>query len=254
MLELQVPDGLSNVKVGATVCGVKTTKKTVTYEALAKKVFIQTDKPIYKPGQKVLIRIICVDSQLKPAGKKESIKSFTLLFDAPNSKLSIGQYTLVEKEIICGIPQGSILGPLLFIMYINDLPSCLERTTPRMFADDTNLTAVGRTISEAEERASVDMRNVQKWLCANKLSLNIVKTEYVLIGTRHKISNIDTHQGVKINNQLIKKEPRGARIMQWNDVELEDGIASLDLQLSKEPVLGKWLIKAKIEVCLHINS
>ena len=111
----------------------------------------------------------------------------------------------VEKEIICGIPQGSILGPLLFIMYINDLPSCLERTTPRMFADDTNLTAVGRTISEAEERASVDMRNVQKWLCANKLSLNIAKTEYVLIGTRHKISNIDTHQGVKINNQLIKK-------------------------------------------------
>ena len=106
----------------------------------------------------------------------------------------------VEKEIICGIPQGSILGPLLFIMYINDLPSCLERTTPRMFADDTNLTAVGRTISEAVERASVDMRNVQKWLCAN-----IAKTEYVLIGTRHKISSIDTHQGVKINNQLIKK-------------------------------------------------
>ena len=104
----------------------------------------------------------------------------------------------MEKEIICGIPQGSILGPLLFIMYINDLPSCLERTTPRMFADDTNLTAVGRTISEAEERASVDMRNVQKWLCANKLSLNIAKTEYVLIGTRHKISNIDTHQALPI--------------------------------------------------------
>ena len=68
-----------------------------------------------------------------------------------------------------------------------------------------SFTAVGRTISEAEERANVDMRNVQKWLCANKLSLNIAKTEYVLIGTRHKISNIDTHKGVKINNQLIKK-------------------------------------------------
>jgi hypothetical protein len=48
----QVPDGLSNVKVGATVCGARTAKKTVTYEALAKKIFIQTDKPIYKPGQK----------------------------------------------------------------------------------------------------------------------------------------------------------------------------------------------------------
>ena len=76
-----------------------------------------------------------------------------------------------EREVLCGIPQGRILGPLLFIIYINDLPNYLERTTPRMFADDTNLTSVGETIDEVEERASIDMMNVQKWLCENKLSL-----------------------------------------------------------------------------------
>ena len=110
-----------------------------------------------------------------------------------------------EKEVICGIPQGSILGPLLFLIYINDFPNCLNGTTSRLFADDTNLTAVGETVDEVEGRADIDMGNVRKWLRANKLSLNIGKTEYILIGSRHKTNSIDTERGIKIENQVIKK-------------------------------------------------
>ena len=74
-----------------------------------------------------------------------------------------------------------------------------------MFADDTNLTAVGKTLGEAEESASVDLRNVQKWLFHNKLSLNIAKTEYILIALRHKISAIDIQPTVKINSQPVNR-------------------------------------------------
>ena len=78
-------------------------------------------------------------------------------------------------------------------------------TTPRMFADDTNLAAVSKTLGEAEERASVNLRNVQKWLSLNKLSLNIAKSEYILIASRPKINTIDVQPTVKINSQPVKR-------------------------------------------------
>ena len=81
----------------------------------------------------------------------------------------------------CGIPQGSILGPLFFFIYTNDLPQCLNHATPRLFADDTNLTRAGDGIQEIESNMNSDLAHVNQWLLANKLSLNVVKTEFILI-------------------------------------------------------------------------
>ncbi|CAB4036522.1 Hypothetical predicted protein, partial [Paramuricea clavata] len=83
------------------------------------------------------------------------------------------------KLVTCGIPQSSILGPLLFLIYINDLPNSLEYASTRMFADDTTLTVSGKSIQDVEVAINHDLTNVKQWLTANRLSLNLVKTEYL---------------------------------------------------------------------------
>ena len=111
-----------------------------------------------------------------------------------------------EKLIKCGVPQGSILGPLFFLLYINDLPQCLYKTKPRLFADDTNLTAFGDSITDLEAAVNSDLENIRKWLIANKLSLNVAKTEFMLIGSKQLIKSISNLQlNVKIENETVKQ-------------------------------------------------
>ena len=108
------------------------------------------------------------------------------------------------KYLKYGVPQGSILSPLLFLIYINDLPNCLQHSTVRMFADDTNITVSGKSIKEAEVAVNADLNNIREWLLSNRLSLNLVKTEYLLIGSRHNINTLEEQPSVFIGDEPIK--------------------------------------------------
>ena len=93
-----------------------------------------------------------------------------------------GQYS-TESQTLCGVPQGSTLGPLLFLLYINDLPRSVTYSCPRMYADDTTLSASGASTKDIENKLNSDLANVKLWLEANKLSLNVFKTEFMLLGS-----------------------------------------------------------------------
>ena len=76
--------------------------------------------------------------------------------------------TSAPKKIVCGVPQGSILGPLLFLLYINDLPDCLDKTIPCLYADDTQIFSAAKDIPQLTENLNHDLDKLNEWLIRNK--------------------------------------------------------------------------------------
>ena len=93
------------------------------------------------------------------------------------------------QTIKCGDPQGSILGPLLFILYINDLPNASELTDPLLFADDTSIFYSHSNPNCLESVLNDELQNIDVWQKCNKLSVNIKKTNYVIFKLRQKKFN-----------------------------------------------------------------
>jgi len=86
-----------------------------------------------------------------------------------------------------GVPQGSILGPILFVLCINDLPECLLTSSVSMYADYTVIYFSGPSSNEIAQTLQDDLNRIANWLADNKLVLNQSKTKWLLIGTRQKL-------------------------------------------------------------------
>ena len=92
--------------------------------------------------------------------------------------VQFGAVCLQPEPITCGVPQGSILGPLLFIIYINDLPNASKVVKTFLFADDTSLFYSHKDRNQTIAVMNYELTKIMDWLKANKLSLNIAKTNY----------------------------------------------------------------------------
>ena len=85
----------------------------------------------------------------------------------------------------CGIPQGSCLGPLLFSVFISDLPYVVKNADVVMYADACTLFCALPTSAELCENLQVELHNITNWVRANKLALNIVKTKSIIFGSKN---------------------------------------------------------------------
>ena len=111
-------------------------------------------------------------------------------FNTVNHKIrkqfvSIDCYDSVLRDLICGVPQGSSLGPLLFLLYINDFRLCLHNSESGHFADDTYVLFGSNKLGTIESVVNYELKLVSKWLRLNKLSLNAGKTKLVFFRSKN---------------------------------------------------------------------
>ena len=112
-----------------------------------------------------------------------------------------------QSNLLCGVPQGSILGPLLFLIYINNLPNCLKFTNPCFYADDTQIFISSFDIGALANNINFDLKNLSDWLTINKLQFHSLKTKLMIVGSTY---NLNTKSGnlfnvISIDNNLVSR-------------------------------------------------
>ena len=115
--------------------------------------------------------------------------------------VSINGFNSNLEHINCGVPQGSILGPLLFLSYINDLNCAIRYYLDHHFSDDTNLLNLNNSVKRMNKQVNQDLKNLTNWLKANKICLFISKTEVVLLKSSKKLT--DAPLKLKLNGKRL---------------------------------------------------
>ena len=110
-----------------------------------------------------------------------------------------------QVNISSSVQQGSILAPLLFIIYVNDFNNCLEFSSNISFADDTNVFIVDNQLQTLYEKENQDLENIDNWMIANKLSINTNKTNCILFQTpKSQLTKTTNNLHLKLRNDIVE--------------------------------------------------
>ena len=119
--------------------------------------------------------------------------------------VSIENHLSSAANISSGVPQGSVLRPLLFIIYINYLPLAVGLSSVMLYADDTVIFSAASSIDQLQLNLSLDLNVVSNWLTANGLFLNLKKTEYVVFGTRQRLMRSESHSPLCMEGKEVSQ-------------------------------------------------
>ena len=137
-----------------------------------------------------------------------------------------------EKTVTIGVPQGSVLGPLLFLLYVNDLPNASQRLKSILFADDTTLSMNGHNHENLIANVNTELDTIKDWTQANRLSLNLTKTyELTFSNRKHDL----TQTAVIMNGEKVKhvQDTKLLGVTIDNNLTFEQHITNISNKISK---------------------
>jgi hypothetical protein len=181
-----------------------------------------------------------------------------------------------EAKITSGVPQGSILGPLLFLLYINDIENCSNIVSMILFADDTNIYHSHTCLKTLNDIMQIEINKIADWLIVNKLTINIKKTKFILFKSpkkrlNHSVTisinkridqvksisflgvNIDEHLAWKNHENSWNYSP-SSTLCKFEYFKTSVLCFSLSIFNLCQFSLGKYLHKANSEVTKHTKK
>ena len=133
-----------------------------------------------------------------------ALKWFQSYLENSKQFVSVNGVSSEILDVKCGVPQDSVLGPLLFLIFINDLPEVSKKLKFYLFADDTNIYFESQNLNVIEKTVNAELRKVNRWLIINKLALSVEKSNFVLFHSASRVPSITIK--IKIGNKRIAEE------------------------------------------------
>ena len=137
---------------------------------------------------------------------QETIHWLTCYLSNRAQVTSVGLEKSITKPVQVGVPQGSILGPLLFVIYVHDLPSTVNNCDITLFADDTVLFCSAKSAIELEQKLNSDLLNLSHWFAANRLTRNTSKCKFMVFASNTKLARLNNVSLLIDNSPLSRAE------------------------------------------------